>query len=235
MLPVWLPLLQLLISLSIQCFLFLFWARGLILRTMGQGWKFMPTLTRQFHTDHFLLPVCCCCPINFFVGGFFNFPPCMLPSKCFLVFLSLPVCYPFWLFLFLSPCVSLALCLFLLLLSAFFFYSGLVPCCCGLFRGFFFPFPACCPWSFFLGGFSFPPCLLPNKTFLGVFFPLPACYPFRFFFCPFTLCPFLLLFWSCVMLVYFVLDFFLVFLFPASCCPLNFFLVFLFPPSMLPD
>lgn len=67
--------------LLIQCLLFLFWAREQIFRTTGQVWKFMPTLTRQFqvpkvrtaqHTDHFLLPVCCC-PIIFCCWGVLQF------------------------------------------------------------------------------------------------------------------------------------------------------------------
>jgi hypothetical protein len=86
---------------------------------------------------------------------------------------------PVWLFLFLSPAVPLALCLFLLLLSAFFFYSGLVPCCSGLFRGFFrvfFPFlPCLLPIKIFFGGggfFFFLPASCPLKCFWGFFFSL---------------------------------------------------------------
>ncbi len=125
----------------------------------------MPTLTRQFqvpkvrtaqYTDHFLLPVCCC-PLYFFDGGFFNFPPCMLPSKLFLVFFpslhATRLAFSFSVPLRLSRSLSVSFAsecfLFLFWASAvlLWFVQG--------FLSAFFPVPCLLPVKLFFGGFLF--------------------------------------------------------------------------------
>lgn len=129
------------------------------------------TLTRRFqvpkvrtaqHTDHFP-PPCLLLPVELFflLGASSIFLPVSCQENFFLVFLSLPACYPFGFFFFSPPpSLSLSVCFFCFWVLSFSILGlcRVVLVCSGVSFGFFSPsFPACCPLRFFLGagGFSF--------------------------------------------------------------------------------